>query len=60
MSEPLVASRTALDALLEDLEACDGLDGMRLVMRRLRDHFAVRHMAYLWLDATGLQSACDT
>lgn len=49
-----------LNSVLEDLERANALDDLQQTIERLRDHFAVDHMVYHWVNSNGEQYGCGT
>ena len=48
------------DALLERLEAAEGLEDLQTLIEDLRDHFQVDHIVYHWVSGSGQQYGCGT
>jgi len=55
-----MVTNSRLEAILEQLETADGLDGMQSAVEALRDEFAVDHMMYHWVVASGDQFGVGT
>ncbi len=46
--------------ILEDLERATGVEDLQRLIEALRDHFAVDHMVYHWVNSDGEQYGCGT
>jgi len=55
-----MVTNSRLEAILEQLETADGLDGMQSAVEALRDEFTVDHMMYHWVVASGDQFGVGT
>jgi DNA-binding CsgD family transcriptional regulator len=49
-----------LEQILEELERANALEGMQTAIVALRDHLAIDHIAYHWVDSAGDQYGCGT
>ncbi len=56
----MLGTQTKLEVILSELERADALDGMQRVSEALRDHYAVDHLVYHWVDSSGDQYGCGT
>ena len=50
-----MATNAVMDAVLEELEQADSLDGIQTAQNALREYFAVDYMVYHWVDSAGDQ-----
>lgn len=55
-----MTNRARLDQILEMLDATSALEGLQEIIVALRDHLAVDHMIYHWVDSAGEQYGCGT
>jgi len=49
-----------LEAILEELERADGLEGLQSATEALCDHYQIDHVIYHWVDSAGEQYGCGT
>lgn len=49
-----------VEMILEDLEHATGVEDLQRLIVALRDHFAVDHMVYHWVNSNGEQYGCGT
>lgn len=49
-----------LELILEELEQADGLAALQVATEALRDHYAIDHVVYHWVDSAGDQYGCGT
>ena len=49
-----------LEPILSSLEAADTFERMQGVSEALRDHYAIDHLVYHWVDSRGDQYGCGT
>jgi len=49
-----------VEMILEDLEHATGVEDLQRLVEALRDHFAVDHMVYHWVNSDGEQYGCGT
>lgn len=49
-----------IEDILSRLDGSTALDGLQAASEALRDHFAIQHIVYHWVDAAGEQYGCGT
>lgn len=52
--------KNQLESILESLEQADALTGLQEASEALREHLAIDHIAYHWVDSSGDQYGCGT
>ncbi len=50
----------SVDAIMEQLEHAEALEGLQTASEALRDHFNIAHLVYHWVSSNGQQYGCGT
>ena len=55
-----LARQSALNTILEALDATNELDGLQKATEAIRGHYRINHVVYHWVDSAGDQYGCGT